>query len=490
MRARRVEAVDCRPLPDLAGGGVTIAIIGGGFSGAALALQLARHAAADSRILVFEPGAQLGLGLAYATQDPSHRLNARAARMSLLADEPAHFSDWIAATGACADDAQAALPDGRLFPRRAVFGRYVAATLAPWVASGRIVHVRATAAALTWRDGAWSIRDSDGRLLQADLAVLATGHAPPAIPAVLAPLCGHPGFIEAPLHQGRLQAIDRAAEVLIIGTGLSMADCVATLDRNGHTGRICAISRRGQLPRPHAQVEHAPFDGLGAPPVTALALLRGVRAALAAAAAAGLAWQSVFDGLRRDAEALWAALPAVERRRLLRHARPFWDTHRHRLPPPTAEILRRRLGDGSLLIRQAGIAGAAPAGARMTVSLRLPGRQAQATDSYDVVLLTAGAGRLCDAKDGLLRALLAAGVVMLDETGQGLRCDGEGRAHCAPAPGRLFLLGPPARGSLADTTGVPEIARHASAMARHILAAAPPAARGTGAAAARFGSHA
>jgi uncharacterized NAD(P)/FAD-binding protein YdhS len=489
MRARRAEAVDGRPLCNLAGGGVTIAIIGGGFSGAALALQLARQAAADSRILVFEPGAQLGLGLAYGTQDPSHRVNARAARMSIVAEQPAHFSDWIVATGACADDAQAALPDGRLFPRRAVFGRYVAATLAPWLENGRIVHVRAAVAALTWQDGAWSVRDSTGRVVRADLTVLATGHVPPVVPPVLAPLCGHPGFIEAPLQQGRLQAIDRAADVLIIGTGLSMADCVATLHQNGHTGRICAISRRGQLPRPHAQVEHAPFEDFGAPPVTALALLRRVRAALAAAAAAALPWQSVFDGLRRDAEMLWAALPAAERRRLLRHARPFWDTHRHRLPPPTADILRRRLGDGSLLIRQAVIGGAAPAGARMDVRLHLPRRQA-ATDSYDVVLLTAGAGRLCDATSGLLRALLEAGVVMLDETGQGLRGDAEGRAHCAPAPGRLFLLGPPARGSLADNTGVPEIARQAAAMARHILAFAPPTAGGPGAAAARFGWHA
>jgi uncharacterized NAD(P)/FAD-binding protein YdhS len=51
----------------------------------------------------------------------------------------------------------------------------------------------------------------------------------------------------------------------------------------------------------------------------------------------------------------------------------------------------------------------------------------------------------------------------------------------------LFLLGPPARGSLADNTGVPEIARQAAAMARHILAFAPPTAGGPGAAAARFG---
>ena len=462
-----------KPEPHCAGAARRIfAIIGGGFSGAAIAVQLARHAEPRDRILVFEPRPQLGFGLAYSTQDPAHRLNARAARMSLLADEPAHFTDWIAATGACADDAEATLPDGRIFPRRVVFGRYVAASIAPLLRSGRIIHVREAVDGLAWQNGAWSVRDGAGQEFRADVAVLATGHPPPVVPAVLAPLGGHPGLVTAPLQPGALQAIANDAEVLIVGTGLTMADCVAVLHRNGHAGRICAISRRGQLPRAHAEIEHPPYRGFGEPPGTARGLLRLVRYALREAEGAGLPWQSVFDGLRVDAQVLWAALAAPERRRLLRHARPFWDTLRHRLPPPVGGILHRRLRNGGLVVRAATMRAASTAGGKISVALRAGSGNAEAAEMFDAVVLTAGFGRIGDSAGGLVARLLASGLVTLDETGQGLACDAHGRALAGPAARPLFLLGPPARGSIADITGVPEIARLASVIARQIVAEA------------------
>jgi len=460
-----------KPEPHCPGAsGRTFAIIGGGFSGAAIAIQLARHAQPSDRILVFEPRPQLGLGVAYSTHDPAHRLNARAARMSLFPDDPAHFTDWIAATGACADDAEATLPDGRIFPRRAVFGRYVADAVAPLLRSRRIIHVREKIEDMEWQGGAWSLRDGTGQAFRADAAVLATGHAPPVVPPALAPLAGHPGFITTPLQPGPLRAIAKTAGVLIIGTGLTMADCVAVLHRNGHAGRICAVSRRGQWPRLHAAVEAPPFHELGPPPRSARALLRRVRATLREAGAAGLPWQSVFDALRVDAEALWAALPAPERRRLLRHARPFWDTHRHRLPPPVGEILCGRLADGGLVIRPATIIAASPAGAKINVTLRAGRTGAAAAESFDAVVLTAGFGRIGDSACGLVARLLAAGLVTLDETGQGLRCDSQSRALGRGDQTPLFLLGPPARGSFADVTGVPEISRQAAGIARRLAA--------------------
>ena len=45
--------------------------------------------------------------------------------------------------------------------------------------------------------------------------------------------------------------INKDASVLIVGTGLSMADVVVSLARHGHEGRVTAISRRGIIPKSH-----------------------------------------------------------------------------------------------------------------------------------------------------------------------------------------------------------------------------------------------
>ncbi|HWK34416.1 MAG TPA: FAD-dependent oxidoreductase, partial [Hyphomicrobium sp.] len=66
----------------------TIAIIGGGFSGAAIAWHLARDArVAGTRVVVIEPRATLGQGLAYSPGEPAYRINVPASKMSLDAGD-------------------------------------------------------------------------------------------------------------------------------------------------------------------------------------------------------------------------------------------------------------------------------------------------------------------------------------------------------------------------------------------------------------------
>ena len=56
-----------------------IAIIGAGFSGSLLAVQLLRRFSPQARVYLVEKSAQFGRGLAYATGNPNHLLNVRAA---------------------------------------------------------------------------------------------------------------------------------------------------------------------------------------------------------------------------------------------------------------------------------------------------------------------------------------------------------------------------------------------------------------------------
>ncbi len=71
---------------------LTLAIIGGGLSGAALAYRLALNAPPAARIVVIEPRGELGRGVAYSTPDPDHRLNVPHTKMSIRTDDMAHFT--------------------------------------------------------------------------------------------------------------------------------------------------------------------------------------------------------------------------------------------------------------------------------------------------------------------------------------------------------------------------------------------------------------
>lgn len=71
-----------------------IAVIGAGFSGVMTALNLLRRSP-DVKVILFERRVPVGLGAAYATHNPLHRLNVRAGNMSAWPDERGHFVDWL-----------------------------------------------------------------------------------------------------------------------------------------------------------------------------------------------------------------------------------------------------------------------------------------------------------------------------------------------------------------------------------------------------------
>ncbi|MCV4732726.1 FAD-dependent oxidoreductase, partial [Escherichia coli] len=71
----------------------------------------------------------------------------------------------------------------------------------------------------------------------------------------------HPALIANPWQPGALDAIAPHARVAVMGTGLTMADTVATLDRLGHRGSIVAFSRHGLLSRGNLSGAGATWPG-------------------------------------------------------------------------------------------------------------------------------------------------------------------------------------------------------------------------------------
>lgn len=451
-----------------------VAIIGGGFSGAAVAWHLAQLPWFERlSISVIEPRPALGGGLAYSSAEPAHRVNVPAIRMSMAPDDPQHFARWLTGSGELERDTDAIWKNGDAYPRRRVFGRYVAEHLAPWLGSGVVRHVQGLATRVTRdADGAgWSVHTSGGPVA-VDIVVLAATHLPPGIPDALASLAEAPGFVADPYAASALAHIGREASVLIVGSGLSSADMVAELDRRGHRGRILALSRHGLRSRGHPDVRGEPFgDFASSPAATALGLLKTIRATLAAARAANVNWQSVFDQLRLQGPVLWAALAPRERARLVRQLRVFWDVHRFRIAPQVATVLDRRQAAGTYETVAARLVASNHEDDGPAVSFQRRGQTGIETVRFDAVINTTGpahgqALRLNPA----LRSLVEAGLIRADAYGLGIETSLDSRAisRDGKAVATLFVAGPLARGTFGELMGLPEVARHAQAVATEI----------------------
>ena len=110
---------------------------------------------------------------------------------------------------------------------------------------------------------------------------------------------------------------------------------------------------------------------------------------------------------------------APERARLLRHLRPYWDIHRHRMAPPAAAIIQTLLGNGGLRILRGRVREVErrPGGAVVTFDNRATGRVE--TMAVQRVIYATGVQGL-GAGTGPLAHLLATGQARLDRHELGL----------------------------------------------------------------------
>ncbi len=450
---------------------VPVAIIGGGFSGAAVAWHLLRLRPGLERVVIVEPRAEVGRGLAYSAADSSHRINVPATRMSLIPDQPAHFDDWLEASGALDADPAARRSGGRNFPARAVFGAYVAEQMA--ALGPRLVHIAGAAATVEPSGAGYRIRTSDGATLHAGIVVLAVAHAPPSPPPALArALAGHPRFVPNPWPADALEAVRPDDRVLIVGTGLTMADIVASLEARGHRGGIVALSRRGLRSRGHPAAQHDPFGDFATDPArTAADLVRRIRTTVRQAGTAGKSWHCVLDQVRLQGSAIWKALPLTERARLLRHLRPFWDVHRFRIAPQVEEVLDRRLAEGTLELRAASLREVTVEDETIHVTLRNRRAGVVEREAFDAVIAATGPahGRVF-ADNPLLASLERAGLARPDALRLGIEVAADGRAigpDGSPTPG-LYVAGPLARGTVGELMGLPDVTNYAIRIAEQV----------------------
>lgn len=456
-----------------------ILIIGGGLSGTMLAVQLLRLPG-QRRIAIIEPRAELGRGEAYSAVELGHTLNGNAARMSVDPDNPDDLTQWLTAHiagGGWPESAEQDVPVSELFPPRGLFGVYVQQRLAEARAAGNlqastVEHFCAEVVDLHVDVGSVQLTLSDGQTLSGAQAVLATG----MFPAARTPQTQSSGLNAAaldPWDVAAMRELDPQSTVLIIGSGLTMVDAVVSLEQAGHRGPIEVFSRHGLLPhvrrQPPAWVDFLAADHNIRTPRQ---LLRELRRHCRDAVAQGIDWQAPLDTVRAHIARLWSQATDVQRRQFVRHVRPWWESHHHRSPPLSAELIERLHQEGRLRIHAASFKGIEPgAGDAVTIRIRPQGETETSTVSGAALINSSGIEydwrRVARPlpQQLLARGLVQPGPLALGITAKdGAVVDAEGQVSA-----RLFAMGPPLRGMWWESTAVTDVAAQAKALARRLV---------------------
>jgi hydroxyacylglutathione hydrolase len=432
----------------------TIAIIGGGVSGALTAFHLVRQEA-QARVILIDQRPDFGLGLAYSTPSLRHLLNVPAGKISALPDQPDHFLNWLRKNH---DPAATE----KTFAPRAVFGRYIQSLLR---STSSLEQEIATVVDVRPHGSGAVLRLDNGCELRADVVVLATGNFDPALLPGITKGAADSGLYRHNAWMAETyEGLDPEATVALIGTGLTGVDVVLRLRELGHRGRIIAASRHGIFPNRHD--DYAPLGSSAIPldtPATCVAYLRALHAVIRA----GAEWRAAVDSLRETTNELWLRLPIQEKKRFRRHLQHRWDVVRHRMAPPIADVIESELRNGTLEIREGHLQSidSSPAGAYITL------RDSESFHADRVINCTGPSMNYRRVASTLLQNLFKRGLVTSGPLGAGFHCSQDGAV--IDADGRpseiIFNLGPGRLGDLLESIAIPEIRQQAVELASTLV---------------------
>jgi uncharacterized NAD(P)/FAD-binding protein YdhS len=455
----------------------TIVIVGAGFSGTTVAINLLRLSYwKPVRVVLVDRAERMARGVAYAQTAYPYLLNVPAGRMSLNSSDPLEFLKFARKThpSVTEDD----------FLPRSLYGEYLESALHDAELSSpshvRLHRIRGDVCAIgrTTNTSTFRVELTDGSSFIADDLVLASGNPLPASISAMRALQGSSRYLADPwssrpeFHLGET--------VLVIGTGLTMADMVTAGSEAAHNVTFHAISRHGLVPPSQTAFRHAGCNAdepslVRAAALSARHLLHAVRELSEEVQRRGGDWREAITCVRNLAPILWQRLPNRERERFLRHARPYWEVHRHRLPQETLAKLNRLRRSGNLHIHAGRILTCEPVGGKIRVSWKARGGDAEQTLLVDHVINCTGADYNPErSREPLMRSLLKQDLATPDALGLGLRTGAHGALinSRGQVEASLYYIGPMLRADHWECTAAQELRIHAERLAHHLAAPA------------------
>jgi len=450
-----------------------VAIIGGGAAAATLLSELLeRKPSQPLHLDWYTGGGTLARGVAYGTASDRHLLNVRAASMSMFAGKPSGFLDFL-------QREEPAISGTDFLPRRR-YGDYleaeVARALAQGKANGHDVNVMpfAVEAVVPERDGVTVIHGDESRRF--DAAVLALGSLPAQpLGGVSAQALESGRYVVDPWAlMANADITPAPRKVVLIGLGLTAVDVLLELSARWPQADFTAISRHGLLPEAHLNAAAAP-TGDSSELIESMRESPDVRHwmhLLREALAHERDWRAVLDSLRPHTPGLWRELDREQRARFMRHARWAWERARHRMPPQVGKSIAALEGEGRLHRLRGRMKSVALVGDNLQLQLASAPDGTLRTLDADLIVQTTGMNNdIRRTGHPLVSQLLTNGHIASDPLGLGMQAAPDGRlARGKDYWANLFAIGSMLRGTLWESTAMPEIRQQARSLADQLLA--------------------
>ncbi len=201
-----------------------------------------------------------------------------------------------------------------------------------------------------------------------------------------------------------------------------------------------------------------------------LALLVALRRK--ARAEPGCDWRRLVDGLRPHTAKLWQAMTSLERRRFLRHLRPFWEVHRHRLAPSIAARFFAMIERGEVRVIAGQVVAVHADGCDLRASVRLRGSRRRLELEAGWLINCTGPTPSNNAEaNPVIASLLVQDRLRVDELALGVETAPDGATITGDGKRMqdMFVVGTLRKASLWESIAAPELREQASMAAAGIV---------------------
>ena len=438
-----------------------LVIIGDGFAAAVTAIHLLRKGFAADSLTIIGTGS-LGKGNAYGCASPFFRLNVREDLPIVFSEDPLHFARWAEAN---IDDPEAKTSAG-IFYRRVDFGRYISELITAEIGFDKIQRIPSKVTRLSQESPSlWSLDTADGGLFYAERVVIATGNSPPTWPCPIKTKQGEQvatSLIENPWTGHYLNAIQAQEHIVLLGGGLTALDAIYALAAQGHRGLITIVG-----PRPLFPPTQAPWARQKQPnwpdKLSPAKLVRFMRQYLPPAPTTSTEWQSAWEELRPNLNAIWQEFTPHQRQSLFKRLGWAWSLYRFRASPQTIKAYEQLKANHQIQFAVGRAKQVECSERALTVQLN-NGQRIKA----DRIINCTGVG-----KDVFLNQLVTAAIAIPDPLRHAIAVDTNLNVikPNLQAWNNLWMLGPATMGSLGDVIAASAISKQAEQLAFQITSA-------------------